>query len=162
MTDKKSLQPSGIRPSVQECLEGWWRVSDSPVGRVFPSSIEGVRGDDVRLCDPFDLYCWRLVGAALDACRVRGVPPSTLPRLIAHLQSGGKCSNFSVHEVVAIDPDDPKGFRSKARPVTELERLGVDDAWIARSAYAKFRRVLQTTIDKADAFVAPHRSGSSP
>lgn len=152
MTKKKRSLSAGRRPGLAECLEGWWRVADTPAGNILPSKWHGRRDDSFRPYDPFDLYCWQLVGQALAACKTRGVPPSRLAKLAAHIQCGGKFSNFQVHDVIQLDPSDPRGFRSMDRPITELDRIGVDDAWLARAAYAKFRAVLQVLIDKEEPF----------
>ncbi len=109
------------------------------------------------MCNAFDLYCWRLVGEAFTACKVRGVPATGLYRLVVHVQCGGKCADFQLHSIVDADPDDPRGFHSKAEEWTEFDRLGVDDSWIARSAYAKFRTVLQKVIHRSEPYVPPAR-----
>jgi hypothetical protein len=152
MTPKKTRIVAGRRPGLDECLEAWWRVADSPAGRILPDVPRGVPGDVVKLCDGFDLYCWRLVGEAFVACKTRGVPPTRLARLVAHIQCGGKFSNYQVHDVIRLDALDPRGFRSVQRPITEVDRIGVDDAWIARAAYVKFRTVLARTIAAAEPY----------
>lgn len=158
MTRKKTLELGGRKPSVEECVEAWWRVIDVPAGRILPDTPHGQPGDVPRFCDVFDLYCWRLVVKALDECRVRGIPPTNLAALVAHRQRGGRFSDFPVFQVVKIDPDDPRKFHSKPRPVSEIDRLGIDEAWIARTAYAKFRKVLQATIDRSEPYIPPARA----
>gem|GEM_PF-5294196 len=155
MTVRKARRLSGRRPSVDECLEAWWRIVDVPVGRILPDSPHGKPGDSIRHCDTFDLYCWRLAGEAFSACKVRGIPPIGLYRLVVHILCGGKFKDFRIDHVVEADPQDPGGFHSRRRPITNIDRLGVDDAWIARSAYAKFRKVLQTIISSSDPYLPP-------
>ena len=157
MTNRKSRRSVGRRPSVEECLEAWWRVTDTPAGKILPDQPHGKPGDAIRLCDSFDLYCWKLVGDAFVASKVRGIPATCLNRLVVHLLSGGRFATFRIDELVKPDPDDPHGFHSKAREVTNIDRLGVDDAWVARSAYARFRAVLQTVINASDPFINPAR-----
>jgi hypothetical protein len=60
-----------------------------------------------------------------------------------------------VHDVIQLNATDPRGFRSITRPITEIDRIGVDDPWIARAAYVKFKSVLRQLIDSAEPFVAP-------
>src|ERR1051326_2721277 len=88
MNEKKTSSIAGRRPELAECLEAWWRVADSPAGRIFPDAPHGKPGDTARLCDAFDLYCWRLVCEAVSACKVRDVPPTRLAKLLAHVQCG--------------------------------------------------------------------------
>jgi hypothetical protein len=153
MTGKKSRFSAGRRPGVDECIEAWWRLSDSPAGKLLPDRPRGKPGDDMRTCDPFDLYCWRLVCEALARCKTRGIPATRLGQLLAHRQKGGRFADFRLHDLVAIDPEDPRGFRSMPKTITDVERLGLDEGWLARSAYAKFRKVLQTVIDSAEPYV---------
>ncbi|HVT12849.1 MAG TPA: hypothetical protein VHE55_11330 [Fimbriimonadaceae bacterium] len=155
---KKTKTIAGRRPDLVECLEAWWRVADSPAGRILPDTPHGEPGDTVRLCDAFDLYCWRLVGEALSACKVRNVPPTRLERLVAHVQCGGTFGDFHVYDVVQRDPADAGGWRSQARPITEVDRLGIDEASLARAAYSRFRKVLQRMIDEAEPYVRPARA----
>lgn len=157
MTSRKTTARPGRRPALDECLEAWWRVADSPAGRILPDQPRG-RADDKRFfCDPFDLYCWRLVGEAIASSRTRGVPATKLQPLVAHVQCGSDLASFKLFEVVRIDPDDPRGFRSRSREVTEIDRLGLDQVDILEAAYRKFRRVLQRTINEAEPYVAPSK-----
>jgi hypothetical protein len=161
MTSKKHRTSAGRRPGVSECLEAWWRVSDAPVGRILPGTLTLNSVDKPNLCNAFDLYCWQLVAKAFVACQTRGVPATKLARLAAHIQCGGKFSTFPLHDSIQLDPSDPKGWRSVPRPVTEVDRIGVDDAWISRAAYAKFRKVLETIIEAAEPYIPPPRMNLS-
>jgi hypothetical protein len=161
MTVKKKRLAAGRRPSVTECLEAWWRVADAPVGQIMPAKLRGVQTDRPNLCNAFDLYCWQLVGKALVACKTRGVPATKLARLAAHIQCGGQFANFPLHDAIQLDPSDPRGWRSVSRPITEVDRIGVDDAWIARAAYTKLRTVLESVIAEADPYIPPPRSQPS-
>lgn len=158
MSNKKDQIIAGRRPDLVECLEAWWRVSDSPAGRILPDSPHGRPGDTTRLTNAFDLYCWRLVCDALTACRVRDVPPTRLAKLVAHVQCGGSFGSFRVYDVIQPDPADDAGWHSKPRPITEVDRLGIDEASLARAAYAKFRKVLQRVIDAAEPYIRPARA----
>jgi len=152
MTGRKTIVRSGRRPGLEECLEAWWRIVDTPAGRILPDTPHGIAGDEVQHCSAFDMYCWRLVCEAFAASRVRGIPPTRLYRLVVHIQSGGKFKDFRIDDLVDPDPEDPRAFRSKPRETTNIDRLGVDDAWIARSAYARFRTVLKTIIRSSDPY----------
>ena len=153
MTIQKQMRRSGRRPSVDECLEAWWRVTDSPPGRLLPDT-PGKSGEHVRLCAPFDLYCWRLVCDALGKCKSRNIPPTKLADLLEHRQKGGEVSSFNVYEVIQLDPQDGSGFRSTPRPISDVERLGLAEGDLARSAFVKFRRVLQSVIDASEGHIA--------
>lgn len=154
LTPSKTDRLAGERTYPAECLEAWWRIADSPSGKLLPDQIRGKRSDTLRMANRFDLYCWQIVGFTLHACGVRGCNALKLARLVAHVQAGGKVSTFAVYDVIQIDPEDPKGWRSRPRPVSEVDRMGVDDAWIARAAYAKFKKVLQVMIDEAEPYRA--------
>jgi hypothetical protein len=146
---------------VEECVEAWWRVTDSPPGRLLPAEPSGIPGDVSRLCSAFDLYCWRLVCEAFENCKSRNVPATKLCRLLEHRMKGQPLEAFRVFEPITIDADDPDGWRSKPRPVSEIERLGLEEEDLARSALAKFRRTLQQVIDASPGFVPPARGDAA-
>ena len=157
MTGKKTQETAGRRPSVDECIEAWWRLTDSPPGRILPERPRGEPGDTNLLCSAFDTYCWRLVVQALSACKTKGIPATRLSQLLAHIERGGEFKDFHVYDRIQIEPDDPNGWKSTGRQVTEVDRMGIDEAWIAKAAYARFRHVLKRTILHAQPYIRPPR-----
>lgn len=157
MKARKTATLAGRRPAIGECLEAWWRICDVPAGRILPDVPRGIPTDRARLCDAFDLYCWQLVARAFDLCRNRSIPATRLARLVAHRQCGGRFADFKVYDLVQHDEDDASGFRSKPRPVSDVDRVGLDEEWIAKAAYVRFKKVLQRVIDEADAYLPPAR-----
>ena len=169
MTPRKTRKIIGRRPSSDEALQGWWRISDSPAGRLRPDSLSTPR-DMPCIGDAFDLYCFQIVNKTFEQLSVRDrCPVDLMERVVRHFMQNcpsteqmGKypqlfrraCESFQLYKIVDHDRDGNVIPRPLPRPVSEADRLGLTAADQVATSYRKFLSALGRTINEAEPFVS--------